>query len=326
MPVLLYLLAAVLFLLTAWDAFITIFSVSGAGPVTKWWTQWVWRGLLRFHHRRPIHRMLSLAGPAMLLTGIVLWYVAISASVFLLFAAENGSVINERTREPANLWEKFYFVCSTVSSLGYGDYVPPDFPWTLLAGLAAVAATMVLTVSLSYVISVVSASLGRKELAQQIFGLGESVPDLVRRSGFTQGDSSLKNHFLQLSSAITSHAHHQLAYPVLNFFHNARADHSPARAVLLLSDAFFVMQALPPDRRPPGGLNALMESSITSYIDLLLTGIVAPEGNQQDLSHLEKAVQDLGGPAEGEAALREKLEAYRPRRRKLVALCKEDGW
>lgn len=326
MSIVLYLLAALLFVVIAWDAFLTILRANGPGPVTRLWSEPMWRCLLRIHRLRPVHRALSLAGPGFVLITILLWYFGLSLSLYLAFVANSASVVHSSSGAEANWLQKIYYVSNTVSGVGYGDWVPSGFPWTVLAALGALSTTIVLTVALSYVISVVSASLARKNLAQQIFGLGMSVEEIIARSGFAQEESSLKNHFLQVSSQITQHAHNHLAYPVLNYFHSLRAEESPARAILLLSDVFFVLSAAPASQRPPEGISKLIDSGITQCIERVFSGIVSPETQHQDLTHLVESVRKLGGPVAGEEAFTRKLEEYRERRRKLEALCEEDGW
>src|SRR5690606_11416982 len=126
---------------TLWDQFVTVFSTGGAGPLSRLAFRGIWKLLLSVHRRRPIHAALKFAGPAMILLSIVSWYLLLGLAVFLVFIAYPGSVIDGTTSAPANLIETLYFTNTTISSLGYGDWVPSGPPWTFISTLATLAAT-----------------------------------------------------------------------------------------------------------------------------------------------------------------------------------------
>jgi hypothetical protein len=105
----LYIASVILVALTLWDVFITVFSSSGAGPLTRFWSQRVWNGLLFIHRRWPLHRLLSLTGLLILLGSILLWYALLGLGVLLAFAASPESVINTNTGTSVDLLGKLYF-------------------------------------------------------------------------------------------------------------------------------------------------------------------------------------------------------------------------
>lgn len=100
MTIALYIAAGLIAALTLWDVFITVFSTVGAGPLSRLWTGPLWRVLLLIHHRRPIHRVLTLTGPFALIAGIVLWYLLVGLALFLVVLAAPGSVVDGNTKEP----------------------------------------------------------------------------------------------------------------------------------------------------------------------------------------------------------------------------------
>lgn len=323
MQIVLYVLGGLVILLVLVDVFVTIFSTSGAGPLTDRWTRLLWRALLALHRRRRIHQVLALTGPFMLLATIVVWYVLIGAGLLLVFAAHPGSVIDSSTNLPVDVIQKVYFVSTTISSLGYGDMVPSGFPWTLVATTGTFIATLVLTVSISYVISVIAAAIERKTLAQGIFGLGDSISEIIENARLDEPAHSLKHYITGIATTIDSHALKHLAYPILKYFHNPQADASPVRAILLFSDAFFVLGMRLDENSPPSGVERLVESSIRNYVQI--TRAVMPvQAPAQDPERLIARAYEYGIPID--AAFEKQLESYLPVRRRLLALCSEDGW
>lgn len=316
----------VLAAIVIWDVFITVFSSKGEGFLTQLWTQPLWQGLLFIHRRQPVHHVLALAGPFMLLLSIIIWYTLLGVSFYLAIAAYPNSVVNNTTGEPIDLLAKVYFVGTTLSSLGYGDLVPSGPPWTFLSTGATLAATIILTISLSYVLSVLSAAIERRKLAQGIFGLGTTIPEIMEGAQLDDSRASLKNYVLSLASEIEHQAFKYHAYPILKFFHAPEAKYSPVRAILLLSDTFFIFSLLPAENQPPKGVKRVVESSIGSYIESTQSDILTPSDSEQNLETLVEVARGFGILIKEDAAARELFDNYLQRRQRLVSLCREDGW
>jgi hypothetical protein len=314
--------SAVMLFVLMLDVFITVFSSNGAGPLTKIWYLLAWRGLLAIHKHRTIHRLLSLAGPLMLVTSVLLWYAMLAVALFLALASLPGLVVNNITGEPASLWEIAYFVSTTISSLGYGDLVPSGFPWTIISTISTLGGTIIITISLSYVLSVLAAAIDRRKLAQGIFGLGETAPEIIEHAKLHDPQQSLKNYILNLTSQIDHQALRHSAYPILNYFHSSSAQLSPSRAILLLSDTFFLLSILPEEKRPPAGVLYIVDGSIAKYVEYSKPNLIDRTGQQLD--HLRDTAHALG--VTSTEKLEGALEDYLPRRNLLVAICKEDGW
>lgn len=319
----LYPLAGILILVALADVLVTVFSTSGAGPLTDAWTRSLWRLLLFVHRRRRIHGVLALTGPFMLLGSIILWYLLVGLALFLVFLAHPLSVMDSSTGAPVDWTQKLYFVNATISSLGYGDMVPAGRPWTLIATSGTFLATLVLTVSISYVISVVAAGIERKRLAQAIFGLGGRPCDIIEAAGLRLPQTSLQDYNTGIATTIDAHTLKHLAYPILKYFHTPQAQASPVRAILLLSDTFFIDGLRPPDQRPPAGVQRLVENSIRNYAEVT-RGVLRARVPRQTPAQLIAAARHYGVAESPDFETR--LAAYLPLRRRLLALCYEDGW
>lgn len=327
MPWLWILASLLLAAITLWDVFITLFNPAGAGPLTQLWTRPLWACLLWIHRRRRIHRVLSLTGPFVLVVSILLWYALLGLSVLLALGAYSSSVVHGETRAPATLLEKFYFVTTTISSLGYGDLTPTQFPWTILSTTAALAGTVIITISLSYVLSVLDAAIARRKLAKGIFGLGTTSAQIIERARLHDAKDSLKPYILSLASEIDDQALKQLAYPILKFFHSVDPESVPARALLLLANSFFLLESLPEERRAPPGVSQLVWSSIKDYAQFRHASIVAVQESPKSCPrHLVESARALGITTEQSERFHKAWEDYRPLHTLLVTLCREEGW
>lgn len=326
MEILLTAVAALILLVLVWDMFITVFSGTGGGPLSRGWYRLAWRGLLSIHEQRPIHRALALAGPFMLLASFLLWYVMLAAALFLVLAGNAGSVMNSNTGEPANLLEIAYFVSTTISSLGYGDQVPSGFPWTIASTISTLGGAIIITVSLSYVLAVLSAAIERRKLAQGIFGLGDTAAEVIEHAGLHDSRQSLKVYVLSLTSEIDHQALKLLAYPILKYFHSPRAALSPGRAVLLLSDALFLLSRMPEGERAPKGLLHIADSSIARYVELSRPEAAGDARQWPRPAHLMETARALGATNDAHEEFDVALKKYLPRRELLVQICRADGW
>lgn len=323
MEIVLVLAAALIAGLTLWDQFVTVFSTGGAGPLSRLAFRGIWKLLLSVHRHRPIHAALKFAGPAMILLSIVSWYLLLGLAVFLVFIAYPGSVIDGTTSAPANLIETLYFTNTTISSLGYGDWVPSGPPWTFISTLATLAATIVLTVSLSYVLSVVSAAIQRRSLATSIFAMGSSEEEIIQNANLTDSQGSLKNYLLDLSSTIDLQGLRHLAFPVLKYFHATQAELSPARGLLLLGDTVFLLGL---DRSGSfKGITAVLRSSIDNFLQFSRAGNTEEGSSESERRRLSSVADKLDVEIH-ESQFAAAFEAYLPMRRRLLALCDEDGW
>ncbi|MFW5697389.1 MAG: potassium channel family protein [Fimbriimonadaceae bacterium] len=323
----LYTAAAVLALFVLYDVVITVMSTQGAGPLTRRWTRVVWRLLLVVHRKWPIHRFLSLVGPLLMLLSILIWYLLLASCVSLVFLESALSVVHSSNQVPAEPLERFYFVAATLSTIGYGDIVPAGFPWTLVATASTLIVTIVMTVSLSYVLAVISAALERRQLAQGVMGLGSNVAEVLRETELASGDGTLDDHLRELARDLDMQSLRRLAYPVLEFFHSPELKDAPSRAVLLLSDAVFVMRHKLRGSRPPEGILRLVERSIDNYIERALSNVMelnAEDPHPEDLLEALKQEPSIDtNDPEFEASLNEYLQN---RRRHLCNVCREDGW
>lgn len=127
-----------------------------------------------------------------------------------MFTANPGSVVSSSTRAAADSVQTLYFVPVTVSGLGYGDLVPSGWPWTTFATALSLSGTIVLTGSLSYIISVVGASIRRRAYAQSVFGLGADPEAIIPRLRLDHPLESMHNHLAGVTSSLSEISEQQL--------------------------------------------------------------------------------------------------------------------
>ncbi len=319
-------LGTTILLVGLWDAFITVFSTAGGGPITASMNRFVWKILLGIHRRRKIHTLLSFVGPFLLLANIVFWYVAQGLGWLFIFHEYAGSVVDNTTGEPAGLVQTMYFVGSTISSLGYGDYVPSGSPFTLIAIGSCFVATVFITVAVSYVLAVINAAIERKLLAQAVHCLGHEPLTVIENAQLGNERGSLVNQVLEIAASLDAHSHKHLAYPILHFFHSSAWEAAPAPAVKTLSDAFFLAQySKRAELVPPRGLQHVVGCSIDTFLSLADARITLPETHVDDTREILDQCEAFGVAVDSEE-MRAALPEYLERRACLRRQEGQDGW
>ena len=123
--------------LANYDAIKTTLSASHSGPLTNRSISTVWTLLLALHQRHRCHRVLSAAGPWLTVGLMTVWLLLALVGWWLLFCSTEDAVVNATTKAPANDVERLYYAGYTLTTLGYGDFVPGSDTWRLAPPLAA---------------------------------------------------------------------------------------------------------------------------------------------------------------------------------------------
>lgn len=311
------------------DAFLTIFSPIGGGPLTNFWMKGLWKIFLNAHKKRPIHRTLQMLGPIYLALIVVIWYFWMNVGWFLIFASAKAPIINSSLGSAPGTLERLYYTGSTLSTLGLGDYIPQGFPWTLMSNMASFGATFLITISLSYVLPVISAANKRKELAEHINALGDGPYEIIECSWAKHRGEFSNQHISSVMSMLNGLAHQHLIYPVLHFFHNSDLNQASSRAVLNLSDAFFLITKVANlNERPPLAAQRAVWSTLRVY-KRIKSSQTSSEDNSElfGVEHLRREkLQELGFEVVTEKEFHDALAKYKEFRKELVSICVDDGW
>lgn len=325
----LFALGLLCLLALAIDSFLTIFGPIGGGPFTNFWMKGTWKLFLKVHKKRRIHNVLQMVGPVYLALIVMIWYLWMNIGWFLIFLSGKKTIINSSLGSASEPLERLYYIGSTLSTLGLGDHVPEGFPWTILSNSASFGATFLITISLSYVLPVISAANKRKELAEQLNALGEDPYEIIETC-WARGRGEFANQ--QISTTIKTLndlAHQHLLYPVLHYFHNADLMQASSRAVLSFSDAFFLIsRAAANEDRPPLAAQKVFWSTLNTYRKIVSSKSRPEEAaDLYSTEHLSRSrLEELGVRSVSQKEFDDALRNYEGLRKDLVSICMDDGW
>ncbi|QGG96351.1 ion channel [Actinomarinicola tropica] len=315
----LILLGLAILAVTIVDVVWTTFAAgSGAGPVTSRIADAAWRGALALHARRPGHRALSAAGVAVAASVLVLWTALALVGWTLVFASAEGAV-REPSGVPASLSGRVYFVGFSVFTLGLGDLQPGEGWWRIATAVMSGTGLVLVTLTITFLLPVVSAVSARRQFANHVSSLGRSPTDLLTRAWSGSGFGSLSQHLTDLTPVVESLRQQRLAYPVVRYFHSVERDAALGPAVVTLTEALHLLDAVDPDARPdPAATRPLLAA-----LDGLLAGVPPRAGDEVPAPDVQALIA-LDIPLVADAV--PPSTDVEERRARVVGLLVDEGW
>ena len=186
-------------------------------------------------------------------------------------------MVNSTTGDPAGLWERVYFAGFSLTTLGVGDYRAQGTAWQLLTVLAAASGFSAFTLSVTYLLPIVSAGVQKRQLALNVSGLGKTPQQILARAWHDEGFETLTPHATSLASLLTTFAEQHLVYPVLHYFHSKDLDKAGTLAVAKLDEVLTILEHGVKLENPLDPLTFhSLRGAITTYLDNLQTSYIDP--------------------------------------------------
>lgn len=309
------------------DAFLTTLSVSaGAGPLTTRVLALAWRGLLRVHRQDSESSPLIWAGSALLISTVLSWVTLLWAGWALIFAGSRA-IVDATTQAPAGTADVIYYTGFTVFTLGTGDFVADEPSWRVVTAVASFTGLFLITLAITYLISVVSAVVQRRALAVQVHALGSTGPDIVRRGWTgTQFGDMFQQQLVGLLPTVVISAEQQLAYPVLHYFHSREAVLAAPHAVAHLDEALTLLgKGVAEGHRPEVDAVEPLRHAIGRYLATATGTAWSPDAPVPPPPPLI-VLREAGIPHQTDEQYRSEVEADDARRKTLHRLVVSDGW
>ncbi|WP_227369261.1 potassium channel family protein [Halomonas sp. M20] len=277
----------ILIALATYDAIQTTLSASNSGPLTNRFINCIGEIFLTIHRRRKSHAMLNALGPWITVLLIILWVSLAWLGWFLLFCSVPYAVVNSTTMMMATALERFYFIGYTISTLGYGDYVPGDNFWRFLSALAAANGLFLFTLAVTYIVPVVSATVQKRQCALSISALGHSPLHIIKTTHHGESFPGLANQLVSLQGSITTLGQQHLAYPILHYYHSRHSISALPVALARLYQALLIIEYACPRLDPATRLQiSLTLDSIHQFLDTLHTAFIYPSQHEPSLPDL----------------------------------------
>lgn len=196
------------------------------------------------------------------------WLFLLLLGIYLIFISGDMMVIHATSKMPATYVERFYYMCYVVSTLGVGDYIPGNDLNRFFTGIFSFSGFILLSTALTYLLSVVTAVLQKKQLALFLSSMGANISELYEF--FTTEDNLelLSEKSTEIKKLIIQAASNYVFFPVIQYFLTEKKRTSVELQLARLNEILLVLQNDFPPEDPNYQRVKSLRKSITYYLDL----------------------------------------------------------
>ena len=270
MNLLLLLTGVALILLALVDAAWTALWIDGrGGPLSSLLGRTLWRAW-RALIPNDRHRLLSLSGPLVLVGTLLSWILLLWIGWTLVFVSEPTSLNYARAPRDPTLSGVFYYVAYTMFTVGNGDFWPVGGTWQIVTALTAATGMILVTLAVSYILTIIPAATQKQLLASSISAMGGSPEEWVINHWNGKGFPSLTTQLSAIAGQVSLVAKQHAAYPILHVYHGSVPGDASARARAIFDDALTLLHfgVLEECEIAPGSIIAA-RAAVRDYLDTL---------------------------------------------------------
>ncbi|WP_306058910.1 potassium channel family protein [Natronococcus wangiae] len=302
----------------------TLWVDGGSGPLSGRLTTGVWRGLRVSSGDHP--KVLSIAGPLILVLTLAMWIGLIWIGWTFLFAGDETALVSTQTGAHADWTGRLYYVAYTMFTNGNGDYSPATGTWEIASSFTTATGMALVTLGVSYILTVLGAVSEKRAFANSVTGLGERSEAFVRAGWTDEEFRGLDLPVESLASDLSHLADQHKAYPILHYYHSERGKRASAMAVPIFDEALTLFRhGVAEDAQLDPALVENARSSTDSYLDTLETAFIEPADEVPPPPDLDR-LRGEGIPTVDDDEFEDALKDLTQRRRSLLGVVRADAW
>jgi len=310
--------------LTLLDLTWSTLSAEGAGPLSRRTARGLWRSLTRGAPPDGLRR--RVAGAATLLGVAALWVGLLLGGWGLTFGALPGHVVAASDGSAADLGDRLYFAGYAVTTLGNGEFRPSTSMAQALTVAAALSGLFLITLTVTYLIPVVSAVTEARRLASSIHALGRSGEEIVRCGWDGRGFAALERALERTADALSLHAERHLTYPVVHYFEGGARRTAFAPNAAALADALLLLRHGVGEKvRPADAAIQTLDGALRSFTDAL-EGTPVTDGRTPPVPSGSSLAGTVPLAAGADASVAKAAEAAADGRARLHAYVQASGY
>lgn len=306
------------------DAVLHTVALRGGGPLARRLGNLLWRAILQQRRMPWFDTLSALGGPIILLLTFLVWSLMLWIGWSLIFSADPTAIVKGATQLPADGVDRAYYAGFVITTLGIGDFEPRTELFQILSVLAAGMGFSLITLFVTYLLSVLAAVVFKRSLALDVLGLAESPEKLVIEAWRSDRFETLAQYYLNNGKDWVTLSQQHLAYPALHFFRTRHRSGSPSVAAALVDDSLTLLEcAVAPDHRP----NPLVLRSVRHGIGQLAESVASSAERQAPIPPAPSlaALRDAGVPTVDDATFEKALHELAERRATLHGLLHFEG-
>lgn len=301
----------------------TLWVEGGAAPLTARLMAVTWRTLRRFGDGNA--RLLSLAGPLILVATLAVWLLLLWSGWTLIFASSDPILVDTVDGGSISWVDRLYFTGYAMFTLGNGDFAPNGDIWQIATVLVTASGMLFVTLSVTYVLSVLDAVTQKRSFATGVTGLGTQGDEVVRTAWngqeFQGLDLLLNTYVTQLNTLTSNHK----AYPILHYFHSKQSEQAPVTSIAVLDDALTILKfGIAEQNRPSDAILKNARSSVDSYLETLHGAFIQPADHAPSPPDLDP-IRDAEIPTNSDSEFTTALDSIEKRRQTMLGLVESDA-
>lgn len=239
------------------DSLQTTLTLHGAGRLSN-----AMAGAIGRLSMKGDRRLAENASLLALISTFASWSLLLWIGWTLIFCGSAGAVVDTISLAPASFVGRLYFAGFTLTTLGVGDVSPGEGVWRVATVLAATNGFVLLTLFVTYSLSVVTALNLRRAMGTSVGHLGSSPEDIILllRDGDKQ---ALASRLMSLTEQLENAAVQSDTYPVLEYSHLGSPPCSFGSAVIRLGEVSLLLErALERDSSLPRAIWQPLRSAV----------------------------------------------------------------
>ncbi|WP_050183954.1 potassium channel family protein [Domibacillus robiginosus] len=296
----------------------TLWIEGGAGPVTRHLSTGIWKIMRKVSGDRGY--ILSLAGPLLLMSAVLMWVCLFWGGWTLFFAGDPNALTNTQVKASASWIDRLYFSGYIFFTLGNGSITPNGVFWKFATVCATASGMLSITLAVTYLISVLSAASQKRSFAQSVMGIGSTGEEIVQVAWSGKDFHNIDILLNTLASDLSKLTAQNNAYPILHYYHSVQPKKSEVLAVAVLDDALTLLQFGILEKYGPNRLLVKeVRSSIQNYIDTVQTAHIHPAKQTPPVPNLRR-LRQKGLPVCSDQEFQKTLHSLEERRKALLGI------
>jgi len=234
----------------------------------------------------------ALSGLVLNLTIILVWIIIIWTGLYFLFTYDAEAIINSEG-VVASTTERLYYTGYVLSTLGNGDFYPKSSFTQVITSSFSFFGFIFFTTAMTYLISVYSAVINKRQLSLAILNLGNSPEEVIRRLHSAQ-PSFVYAQINALQEKIDLVNEHYKAFPLIHYYHNVEINTSFSLNIVKLDEALTIMlsKQASPHYREFSFLKKSMDSLLNRFDEFHNIPKLKNPKEEVDWGYLGKSIGD----------------------------------
>jgi hypothetical protein len=195
----------------------------------------------------------------------------------------------------------------------------------VLSSLVGLSGMLVVTLSVTYVLQVISAVVNKRSFASQVTSIGKTPEEFVLKQWNGKGFGAIELQLNSLSQQLATVNEQHMAFPILHYYHAAKPEKSHDIAIAVLDDALTLIEhGVQEEYHPAVTILSSSRQSIDTFLQNLQSAFIQSAEHAPPSPDLAK-LKAKEIPTVPEEKFYDKLEKKVKERRKLLLGLTDNG-